>query len=211
MLKPELEKYIIDHCTPEDEILAELNRETHLKAMFPRMLSGQILGRFLEIVSCMIQPERILEIGTYTGYSSICLSKGLDQKGIIHTIELNPELDFISDKYFKKSNVESKIIKHTGNALEIIPTIDEIFDLVFIDADKENYLSYYQLVFDKVRKGGIIIADNVLWDGKVLNQHDNADKETKGIIEFNDFVQHDNRVENVMISLRDGVMMVRKK
>lgn len=210
MIDMNLEKYIEGHNSPEDEILAELNRETNLKALFPRMLSGHVLGKFLEMVGFMVRPNRILEIGTYTGYATICLAKALAEKGLIHTIELNPELDYISTKYFKKSNVEDKIVKYTGNALEIIPAIDEMFELVFIDADKENYLNYYQLVFDKVRKGGIILADNALWDGKVLNQVGNSDKETKGIIDFNDFVQQDDRVENILIPLRDGVMMIRK-
>ncbi len=210
MLDIKFEKYIKEHCSPENEILAELNRETNLKALFPRMLSGHVLGKFLEIVGFMVRPNRILEIGTYTGYATICLAKCLAEKGLIHTIELNPELDYISTKYFKKSNVEDKVVKYTGNALEIIQTIDEKFDLVFIDADKENYLNYYQLVFDKMEKGGIILADNALWDGKVLNQTDNSDKETKGIIDFNDFVQQDDRVENVLIPLRDGVMLIRK-
>lgn len=210
MIKPELEKYIKNHCSPENEILAELNRETHLKAMFPRMLSGQVLGKFLEMISNMIQPKNILEVGTYTGYSTICLAKGLTENGLIHTIELNPELDFISGKYFKKTNIENRVVKHTGKALDIIPTLNDKFDLVFIDADKENYLNYYKLVIDMINPGGFVLADNVLWDGKVLENHDKADKETQGIIEFNEFVQKDNRVENVLVPLRDGVMLIRK-
>ncbi len=210
MIKPEIEKYIKDHCSPEDEILAELNRETHLKAVYPRMLSGHILGKFLEMISLMIKPEKILEIGTFTGYSTICLANGLTSNGKIYTIDLNPEIEIISEKYFKKSGITEKIVKYTGNALDIIPTINEKFDLVFIDADKENYLNYYKLVIEKINPGGFILADNVLWDGKVLQESNKADKETQGIMQFNEFVQKDKRVENVLVPLRDGVMLIRK-
>jgi predicted O-methyltransferase YrrM len=205
-----IEKYIQDHTSPEDEILARLNRETHLKVLNPRMLSGHVQGKFLEMVSRMINPSRILEIGTYTGYSAICLAKGLAGNGILHTIEVNPELKEFAKRYFREAGLEKQIIQHTGDAVDIIPRIDELFDLVFIDAAKENYLHYYQLIFDKVRPGGFILADNALWDGKVVDPPENQDKETRGIATFNDYIQKDDRVENVLLSVRDGIMLVRK-
>ena len=158
----------------------------------------------------MINPKAILEIGTYTGYSAICLAKGLSVDGVLHTIEINPELSNISDRYFDKSGMKFKIQQHNGKALDIIPTLNDEFDLVFIDADKENYLNYYHLIFDKVKTGGFILADNALWDGKVIESPDQHDKETIGIVEFNKFVQQDKRVENMLLPLRDGIMMVRK-
>lgn len=210
MYSEKIEKYILDHTKVEDSLLAELNRETNLKVIQPRMLSGHLQGKFLEMISCMINPKTILEIGTYTGYSAICLAKGLSVDGILHTIEVNPELKLFSERYFERSGLKYKIQQHTGNALDIIPQMDEVFDLVFIDADKENYLNYYKLVFDKVKNGGFILADNALWDGKVVDAHDSQDNETKGIVEFNNFVQQDRRVENMLLPLRDGIMIVRK-
>ncbi|MEZ5196971.1 MAG: O-methyltransferase [Bacteroidales bacterium] len=211
MVNEKLTKYIEEHTTPESELLYKLDRETHLKTFYPRMLSGNTQGKFLEMISCMIRPEAILEIGTFTGYSAICLSRGLTETGVLHTIEINPEIQNISEKYIKMTDYSQKIKRYIGNALEVIPTIDETFDLVFIDADKENYLSYYKLVYDKVCPGGFILADNALWGGKVIQEINNSDKETRGILEFNDFIQNDNRVENVLVSLRDGIMMIRKK
>lgn len=210
MINEKLTKYIEDHTTPENNLLYELDRETHLKTFYPRMLSGLTQGKFLEMVSCMIRSDVILEIGTFTGYSAICLAKGLTEKGTLHTIELNPEIQDLSEKYIINSGFDQKIKRHIGNALEVIPTIEETFDLVFIDADKENYLNYYKLVIDRVKPGGFILADNALWGGKVVQKISNLDKETKGIIEFNDFIQEDSRVENVLVSLRDGIMMIRK-
>lgn len=210
MRAEKLEKYILNHSKAEDDLLAELSRETHLKVMQPRMLSGHLQGKFLEMVSHMINPKCILEIGTYTGYSAICMAKGLPVDGILHTIEINPEIYGFSEKYFIKSGLKFKIQQHKGSALDIIPQMDEVFDLVFIDADKENYLNYYNLVFDKVRSGGFILADNALWDGKVTKESHQQDEETKGIDEFNKYVYQDNRVENMLLSLRDGIMMVRK-
>ena len=207
----EINKYIEDHTSPEKEILYQLNRETHLKFLFPRMLSGHVQGKFLEMVSCMIRPNLILEIGTFTGYSAICLASGLQKNGVLHTLEIDPENSYFSARFFKKSGVSKRIVQHTGNALEILPEINGPFDLVFIDADKENYLNYYLLVFDKVRKDGFILADNALWDGKVIKQIMTSDKETAGIVEFNDFVQKDERVENILLPIRDGMMMIRKK
>ncbi len=206
-----IDRYIQHHTTAEDEILAQLYRETHLRVLNPRMLSGPVQGKLLEMISCMINPIRILEIGTYTGYSAICLARGLASNGMLHTIEVNPELDEIASKYFRLSGLENRIMRHTGDALHIIPVLEEIFDLVFIDAAKDHYPDYYSVVFDKVRQGGFIIADNVLWDGKVVHQSKKPDRETAGIIAFNDLVQGDDRVENVMISDRDGLMIIRKK
>ena len=205
-----LEDYIIDHTSPEAKLLQELNRETHVKVLFPRMMSGHLQGKFLEMVSWMIRPKRILEIGTYTGYSALCLASGLSENGLIHTIEIDPELEDFIMKYVEKAGLTDRVKLHIGNAIDIIPHLNESFDLVFIDADKENYLNYYNLIFDKVRKGGFILADNALWDGKVIKTEQKLDKETSGIIEFNDFVQDDKRVENVLLPFRDGVMVVRK-
>lgn len=205
-----IDKYISNHTSPESDVLGKLNRETHLRILNPRMLSGHIQGKFLEMISRMIRPESILEIGTYTGYSAICLAKGLKNGGILHTIEINQELEIIARDYIAKAGLQNVIRQHIGDALKIIPTLNEEFDLVFIDADKENYLRYYQMAFDSVKKGGFILADNALWDGKVVEPDLQADKETRGIKAFNDFVQNDARVENVLLSIRDGVMLVCK-
>jgi predicted O-methyltransferase YrrM len=205
-----IEKYIKDHTTPEDDVLERLNRETHLRVLNPRMLSGHVQGKFLEMISRMICPERILEIGTYTGYSAICLARGLAQNGFLHTIEINPEPDEMAGKYFREAGLESKIIRHIGDALTLIPEMDIRFNLVFIDASKEHYSDYYHLVFDKVKPGGFILADNALWDGKVVLAKNSADKDTLGIMKFNDLVQQDKRVENVLLSERDGLMVIRK-
>jgi len=205
-----IEKYISDHTSSENWILEKLNRETQLRIMYPRMLSGHIQGKFLEMISRMIRPKNILEIGTYTGYSAICLAKGLSEKGILHTIEINPELESIANEFIHKSGLQNYIRQHIGDAAKIIPTLSEVFDLVFIDADKENYLKYYNLVFDKVRTGGFILADNALWGGKVIETVKQADKETIGIMKFNDFIQADTRVENLLLSLRDGIMLICK-
>ncbi len=206
-----LEKYILDHIDPEDEILRELDRETHLKVLGARMLSGHLQGEVLSMLSKMIQPENILEIGTFTGYSAICLAKGLRENGKLITIEIDDELEVLAQKYFEKSGLGSKITHFTGSALEIVPTLKDTFDLVFIDANKREYLAYYHLVFDKVKSGGYIIADNTLWNGKVLEKPSPDDGQTIGILEFNDFVKNDNRVEKVILPLRDGMTVIRKK
>ncbi len=210
-MDPKLIKYAEEHTSKEREVLHRLNRETHLKVLMPRMLSGSVQGKLLEMISCMICPKQILEIGTYTGYSAICLAKGLPAEGVIHTIEKNPELEDIATTYFKEAGIEHQVCYYQGKALDIIPQIEEVFDLVFLDADKHNYLNYYRLIFDKLRPGGYILADNVFWSGKVLNQPDPRDKEAFGIIKFNDFIQQDERVENVMLPLRDGLSLIRKK
>ncbi|MCD4794001.1 MAG: O-methyltransferase [Bacteroidales bacterium] len=206
-----IEKYINNHSDPEDEILIELTRETNLKVPGSRMLSGYMQGKVIEHISKMIKPEKILEIGTYTGYSAICWAKGLKENGIIHTIEINDERKSIINKYFKKANVKSKIKLHIGDALKIIPTLDDNFDIVFIDADKPSYLKYYKLVINKVKKGAYIIADNVLWGGKVIEDKEITDESTKGIIEFNKYVKQDTNVENIILPIRDGIMLIRKK
>ncbi|MCK4663829.1 MAG: O-methyltransferase [Bacteroidales bacterium] len=210
-INKELEKYILEHIEPEGEILKELNRKTYLKFLNPRMLSGHLQGKVLKMLSKMICPENILEIGTYTGYSAICLVQGLKTKGKLHTIEINDELEDFIKSYFKKAKVSEKIILHIGDALKIIPSIDKLFDMVFIDGYKEQYLDYYNCVFEKVKKGGFIIADNVLWDGKVIEKVNDNDVQTKGILAFNDFVHNDNRVENVIFPIRDGFMILKKK
>lgn len=206
----EIYNYAETFTTEESPVLKKLNRETHVNILFPRMLSGKLQGSLLKMISNMVSPERILEIGAYTGYSAICLAEGLTANGILHTIEINPELEEIERKYFDESGLTEKIKLHIGNALEIIPSLNEKFDIVFIDADKENYLNYYNLVFDKVRKGGFILADNVLWDGKVLETPAPADTETKALQKFNQFVQNDERVENLLLPFRDGISIIRK-
>jgi predicted O-methyltransferase YrrM len=211
MINSDIEKYAEEYSSKETELLHCLNRETHLKVVMPRMLSGALQGKLLEMISCMKQPKQILEIGTYTGYSAICLSKGLALDGVLHTIEKNPELELIAKKYFAEAEIEHQVQYYQGDALDILPTINEKFDLVFLDADKKNYLNYYYLIFDKLNSGAIILADNVFWSGKVLNSPDIHDKETIGIIEFNEFIQNDERVENVILPIRDGLSLIRKK
>ncbi len=209
-MERELFDYILSHSTPEDDVLHELYRETNLKVVYPRMVSGPLQGKILEMISCMIRPQRILEIGTYTGYSAICLAKGLRSEGMLHTIEINDELRDMALKYFGKAELQNKIILHNGDALNIIPSLEEEFDLVFIDGNKQQYLEYYQLVFPKVVRGGFILADNVLWDGKVLQGGKKTDKETKGIIAFNDYLVRDKSVEQIIVPIRDGFSIIRK-
>lgn len=209
-LSPELAAYIEAHTLAESPVLAALNRETHTKVLMPRMLSGHLQGQVLRMLSGMIRPKQILEIGTYTGYSAICLAEGLVQNGILHTIDINEELSEMMNHYFQQAKVSDKIKCYTGDAKKIIPTIHEQFDIVFIDADKENYSNYYDLIFDKVRKGGYIIADNVLWSGKVVGDSKKMDKDTKAILAFNQKVHQDTRVENVLFPIRDGLMIAKK-
>ncbi|MGE0089529.1 MAG: O-methyltransferase [Bacteroidales bacterium] len=206
-----IEEYILNHSDDEDPVLAELNRETNLKILRPRMLSGHLQGKILEMLSKMIRPDKILEIGTYTGYSAICLAKGLTEKGVLHTIEINDELEEIITKYIQKSGLQNQIHVHFGNALEIIPTLNETFDLVFIDGDKREYFAYYKLILNYVKPGGFILADNVLWSGKVIELETPDDEYTKGIFDFNDFLKNDKRVEKVILPLRDGLTLIRKK
>jgi caffeoyl-CoA O-methyltransferase len=207
-LPEELNEYVESHTREESEILKALNRETNQKVLMPRMLSGHLQGQVLRMLSLMIKPETILEIGTFTGYSAICLAEGLGDKGVLYTIDINEELKPMVISYLDKAGVSNKVKYHIGNALDIIPKMDTAFDLVFIDADKENYSNYFDLVIDKVRQGGYIIADNVLWSGKVIEK--NPDKETKAIMAFNDKVHTDHRIENVLLPIRDGLMVMRK-
>ena len=206
---PHFEQYAEDHTTPESDLFHRLYRETNLKTMYPRMLSGHLQGQFLRMLSKTMKPGAILEIGTFTGYSTINLAMGLAENGRLHTIDSNPESVEIGRKYFREAGLDKKITTHIGNALEIIPTIRIKFDLVFIDADKENYLNYYKMLIDEMKPGSVILADNAFWDGKVMDKSA-RDKETRGIQLFNDFVQQDERVENILLPLRDGLMMVRK-
>lgn len=200
------------YTTPESSTLKSLNRETWAGVMMPRMLSGHMQGRFLSMISQMIRPFSILEIGTYTGYSALCMAEGLRDGGMIHTIDNNEELEDMVQKYIQEAGLTENIKQYIGNALQVIPQIISTFDLVFIDADKENYVNYYKLVFDKVRTGGFIVADNVLWSGKVLDPKElSKDKETQAIHAFNEMVMKDDRVENVLLPIRDGLMVVRKK
>ena len=195
------------HSSPESEILKNLNRETHANVLMPRMLSGHLQGRMLSMISCMIQPLSILEIGTYTGYSALCLAEGLKDNGLIHTIDINDELTPMVRKYVSLAGLDSKFRIYTGNALDIIPTLNGPFDLVFIDADKINYTNYFDLVFDKVNKGGYILADNVLWSGKIIAPLSEMDKDTLALHQFNERIAHDNRLEKVLLPVRDGVMV----
>lgn len=209
-LDPNLEQYANDHTSPESETLAELNRETHAKVMMPRMLSGHLQGRVLSLLSKLKQPKKILEIGTYTGYSAICLAEGLPPDGHLHTIDINEELEDMAQHYFEKAGMAEKITMHIGNALEIVPNLNEKWDLVFVDADKENYSNYFDLVIDRMNPGGLLIADNVLWSGKVLDPATNNDPDTAGLVAFNKKTHNDPRVENVLLPIRDGLMVVRK-
>ncbi len=210
-LPEEIENYILKNTEKESSILRELNHETWEKVLIPRMLSGHLQGRVLSMLSHMINPATILEIGTYTGYSAICLAEGLQDGGKVHTIDINEELEEIVNTYIEKSNLKSTVINHIGNAIEIIPTLPERFDLVFIDADKTNYSNYYDLVFDKVKTGGYIIADNVLWSGKIVEPTEHLDADTIALIAYSKKVNKDDRVQNVLFPIRDGLMIVRKK
>jgi caffeoyl-CoA O-methyltransferase len=210
-LPKELDDFITSNTEREPQILSELNHETWEKVLIPRMLSGHFQGRVLNMLSHMIKPKTILEIGTYTGYSAICLAEGLQENGKIYTIDINEELESLVNKYIEKSDLKDTIINQIGDAIEVIPTIKETFDLVFIDADKSNYSNYYDLVFDKVNSGGYIIADNVLWSGKVTDPKKSLDADTIALIAFSEKVTNDDRVQNVLFPIRDGLMIARKK
>jgi caffeoyl-CoA O-methyltransferase len=207
-IPPLIQKYAEDHTSAERDILKVINRQTHAHVLRPRMLSGHMQGRILSMISHMVRPATILEIGTYTGYSALCLAEGLQPGGKLVTIDINEELENTVLGYFKTSGFSDVIDYRIGNALEIIPTLSMNFDLVFIDADKENYARYYDLVINLVPLGGYILADNVLWSGKVLDEK--PDKDTKAIQEFNEMVQNDSRIENVMLPVRDGILVMRK-
>lgn len=201
--------YIEEHTSQTDELLYELYRETNVKVMNPRMLSGPYQGKFLEMISCLMNPVHVLEIGTYTGYSAICLAKGLSRDGKVHTIEKNDEVIGYAKKYFEKAGLSEKISIYIGEAGKIIPGLQYTYDLVYIDGEKEEYIDYYNLLFPKVRKGGIILADNVLWNGKVVDKK-STDIETEAIERFNNYIQQDGRAENFLLPIRDGLMMIRK-
>lgn len=210
-LNEKIEEYVNQHSSSEPEILARLNRETHLKILQPRMLSGHLQGRVLSMLMKMIRPQRILEIGTYTGYSALCMAEGLAQAGELHSIDINEELTDFVQKYVNEAGHQDKIKLHVGNALEIIPLLKEDWDVVLIDADKNNYINYYNLLIDNLKSGSYIIADNVLWSGKVIEDYNQQDEDTKTLIDFNKMIQKDERIENVLFPIRDGLMVLRKK
>ena len=208
----DLVHYIEDHTEPENDLLYKINRETHTEVLKARMLSGHLQGRVLSMISHMIQPENILEIGTYTGYSALCMAEGLKENGRLITLDVNEELSSRVKEYFQASAFADRMEMKIGKALDIIPTLDKAWDMVFIDADKSNYLNYYKLCIDQVKKGGYILVDNVLWSGKVLEKNrKKLDKDTESILAFNSFVQKDERVQNVLFPIRDGLMILRKK
>ncbi|MFD2573800.1 O-methyltransferase [Spirosoma soli] len=210
-LPADITAYAEAHTSPETELLHRLNRNTRAKIMAPRMLSGHLQGRFLSLISWMIRPRRVLEIGTYTGYSALCLAEGLAADGKLITIDHNEELEDFARSYWRQSPLNDKIELRIGLAADIIPTLDETFDLVFIDADKRNNILYFDLVIDKLRPGGFILADNVLWSGKVVEPVKSADQDTAAVLAFNEKVQNEPRVENVLLPVRDGIMMMRKR
>ena len=205
-----LDQYMLSHIVEESPLLARLFRQTQVMMVNGRMCSGHLQGSLLTLLSKLVHPDKILEIGTYTGYSALCLANGLSENGILHTIEINDELELLAASFFEESGMQDHIIQHIGDADEIIPQLDEKFDLVFIDADKRKYLSNYNLVFPKVAIGGVIIADNTLWAGKVVQKIAENDEQTIGIMQFNDFVKVDPRVETFMIPIRDGMTVLRK-
>ena len=207
----ELTDYCVKQSDKEDDLLKELARQTHLKTTQPRMLSGHLQGMFLSFIAQLIKPNYILEIGTFTGYSALCLAKGLTENGKIITLDNNPETSLIAKDYFNRSVYKNKIQSIEGDAIQVIPTLPNEIDLVFIDADKINYARYYDLVFDKLKSGGLIMADNVLWSGKILDLTTNKDEKTKAVQSFNEKVANDNRVEKVMLPLRDGITLIKKK
>jgi caffeoyl-CoA O-methyltransferase len=210
-LAEEIEEYSETHTEDENELLRSLNRETHANVLNPRMLSGHLQGRFLSMISRMICPDKILEIGTYTGYSALCLCEGLKAGGKLITLDINEELEALTQRYFNQSRFRGQIDYRIGNALDIIPTLTDTFDLVFMDADKINYISYFNLCIDKVRPGGFILADNVLWSGKVVNKElKKIDKDTQALLDFNRMVHEDDRVSNILLPIRDGLMILQK-
>ncbi|NIK91285.1 O-methyltransferase [Mangrovimonas sp. CR14] len=210
-LPEHIDNYVVKHSENEPELLQKLNRETHQKILQPRMLSGDYQGRVLSMLSKLIQPKYILEIGTYTGYSALCLAEGLTKGGELHTIDVNEELVDFQRKYFDASPFGEQIYQHLGNALDIIPELDHTFDLVFIDADKPNYINYFHAIVEKLRPGGIILSDNVLWSGKVAEPINDKDTSTKLLVEYNQLLKEDSRVETVILPIRDGLTISRKR
>lgn len=209
-LAEEIEAYSVAHTEDESALLKSLNRETHAHVLNPRMLSGHLQGRFLSMISRMIRPNRILEIGTYTGYSALCLCEGLNAGGKLITIDINEELETFTRRFFESSPFSDHIDYQIGKAIDIIPTLNETFDLVFIDADKINYQKYFDLCIEKVRTGGFLIADNVLWSGKVIQDDIKIDKDTQALMDFNKMVHEDDRVSNILLPIRDGLMILQK-
>jgi caffeoyl-CoA O-methyltransferase len=208
-LSEDLEDYVTAHSQDEPSLLAQLNKETYQKILLPRMLSGHFQGRVLSMLSKLIRPTSILEIGTYTGYATLCLCEGMQENGIVHTIDIKEELVDFQRKYFDQSPWGNQIVQHLGEAVGVIPTLDTKFDLVFIDADKENYLNYYELIVPKMNKGGIILSDNVLWSGKVVEPLKEGDLSTKILLEYNQRLKNDPRVETVLLPIRDGLTLSR--
>lgn len=205
-----LAQYCEAHTSPETDLLARLNRETHLKVLSPRMLSGHLQGRFLSMISHLMRPKRILEVGTYTGYSALCMAEGLAEDGELHTIDINEELEDFARKYFDQSPFGHKIVQHIGDAMEIIPTLDIQWDIVFLDADKFRYPQYFEMLVERIAPGGLLMADNVLWSGKIIDDRA-QDKDTVALRQLNDMIQAHPAFENALIPIRDGVMMARKK
>ena len=210
-LPQHIDDYVVQHSENEPALLQELNRETHQKILIPRMLSGHYQGRVLSMISKLVRPQTILEIGTYTGYSALCLAEGMTRNGSLHTIDINEELHDFQRKYFDRSSYGDRIFQYTGSALDIIPSMDMGFDMVFIDADKENYPNYFNLIIDKLNTGGIILSDNVLWSGKVVESLKPDDEATKALITYNDILKNDPRVETVILPIRDGLTISRKR
>ena len=208
-LPEKLVDYVLEHTQEEPELLQQLNKETWQKIMVPRMLSGHFQGRLLSMISKLIQPKTILEIGTYTGYSALCLAEGMKMNGVLHTIDHNEELVEIQKKYFDKSDFKKNIVQHLGNALEIIPKINENFDLVFIDADKSNYVNYFNVLIGQMNSGGLILSDNVLWSGKVIEPVNSKDIDTITLMEYNKLLKNDSRLETILLPLRDGITISR--
>ncbi len=212
MFIPEkIDNYVVEHSQEEPQILQELTRETWQKVLNPRMISGAYQGRVLSMISKLIQPTNVLEIGTYTGYSALCIAEGLSSEGTIHTIDKNEELEDLQNAYFEKSGYRNQIVQHFGNALEIIPEMNKKFDLVFIDADKSNYPNYFHLIIEMMNKGGIILSDNVLWSGKVVEELNPKDKDTKALLKYNQLLNSDDRIETVLLPIRDGLTISRVK
>jgi len=210
-LPEKLDNYVVAHSQKEPELLQQLSRETWQKVLAPRMLSGHFQGRVLSMVSKLINPKNVLEIGTYTGYSALCLVEGIQPKGKLHTIDTNEELYDLQRKYFDKSGFGNQIIQHTGNALNIIPTIDKTFDLVFIDADKQNYPNYLEIILPKLKSGSVILSDNVLWTGKVIEKLQKGDKDTEALLKYNKMINEHSQLETVLLPIRDGLTLTRVK
>lgn len=208
-LSEELENYAAQHTEDEPLLLQELNKRTHLNVLQPRMISGHFQGRFLSLLSKMVQPRTILEIGTYTGYATLCLAEGLHPEGVLHTIDIKEELTDLQREFFDRSGYGNQILQHLGKAADIIPSLNTTFDLVFIDADKQNYAHYFDLVIEKMNRGGIILSDNVLWSGKVVEEVKHNDKHTQALMAYNQKIKDDPRVETVLLPIRDGITLSR--